>query len=88
MLGRHNITIYADELERCIGGIRQMLAQGTDGMTYEEECYWMGALFTLERLLSTSLPDDWKAFIAAMKMHFTGEMPGNLIDESKENQDA
>lgn len=81
MLGRHNVTIYADEMERCIGGIRQMLSQSTDGMTYEEECFWMGSLFTLERLLSTSLPDDWQAFIAAMKLHFTGEIPGKLIDD-------
>ena len=82
MLGRHNITIYADEMERCIGGIRKMMAQ-SDGMTHEELCFWMGSLFTLERLLSTSLPDDWQAFIAALQLHFTGELPGQLIDEEE-----
>lgn len=84
MLGRHNVTVYADEMERCVGGIRQMLAK-SEGMTYAEECYWMGSLFTLERLLSTSLPDDWQAFIASMKLHFTGEVPGELeTDNDKE----
>ena len=78
MLGRHNVTIYADEAERCIGGIRQLMS--TREMDFSEQCYWTGVLFTLEKLLSTSLPDDYKAFIAAMQLHFTGELPGEIVE--------
>lgn len=77
MLGRHNITVYADEAERCIGGIKQLAANAE--WTDTERAYWTGVTNTLLLLLSSTLPDNYQAFIAAMQLHFTGEVPGETI---------
>lgn len=73
MLGRHNITVYADEAERCVGAMRTLMK--TREMEFPEQCYWIGAIFALERLLAVDMPDDHVAFVAAMQLHFTGEAP-------------
>lgn len=85
MLGRHNITVYADEAERCVGAMRQLLA--TRDMEFPEQCYWVGAISALQALLSIDMPDDYQKFVAALQLHFTGEQPGELVvleDEDKE----
>lgn len=68
MLGRHNITIYADELERCIGLCKRILKD--EELQDEERAYWLGAQNALERIHSYDLPDDATAFVAALKLHF------------------
>lgn len=83
MLGRHNITIYADEAQRCIGGIRQLMA--THDMGDLEQGYWLGAIMTLDRLLCVDMPDNYQAFIAALQLHFTGEMPGEIVELEEGN---
>lgn len=69
MLGRHNITIYADELERCIGSLK-LAANETGDM---EGCYFLGARNALELLYSPDMPDNATAFVAALKLHFEEE---------------
>lgn len=78
MLGRHNITVYADELERCIGSCRLLLKR--EGITDGEYCYWLGVLFTLEQLHGYSMPDDAEQFINVMQLHFGAD--------EKEGEDA
>ena len=78
MLGRHNVTLYADEVERCIGGISKLTT--TKEMEFAEECYWLGAKFCLENILRVDIPDNYQAFIAAMQLHFSGEQPGEVIE--------
>lgn len=67
MLGRHNITIYADELERCIGMCKLTL---DSDLSESEKAYWLGAMNALERIHSYDLPDDATAFVASMKLHW------------------
>ena len=85
MLGRHNVTVYADEAERCVGAMRQLMAKRD--MCAEEECYWMGAIATLQALLSIDMPDDYQKFVAALQLHFTGEQPGELVELEKEDKE-
>lgn len=68
MLGRHNMTIYADELERTIGAIG--IVEETHEMGEREAAYWQGARHALRLLLATDMPNDHAAFVAAMKMHW------------------
>lgn len=70
MLGRRNITVFFDELERVVGGIWQLMAK--EGMTGEEMAYWTGAANALNLLRSDSIGGDWEQFVAALKMHFEG----------------
>ena len=71
-MGYHNITLRANEIERCIGGIRQMLNTDED-MEPSERLYWIGAAFALMAISETDLPEDHIAFIAALKLHFQPE---------------
>ena len=70
MLGRRNITIYYDELDRVVGGIWTLLAK--DGMPADEAAYWIGASNALNLLRSDSVCGDWEQFVAALKMHHKG----------------
>ena len=70
MLGRRNITVFFDELERVTGGIWQLLAK--DGMAETEMAYWTGAANALNLLRSDAIGGDWEQFVAALKMHFEG----------------
>lgn len=79
MLGRHNITLYADELERCMGDARRLV----DGAaSADAACYWLGALNTLTLLWRPDMPDDHVAMVAALGVHFTIETEnGNETEE-------
>ena len=85
MLGRHNVTLYADEVERCIGGIRRLASTREMGET--EQAYWMGAVLALEHVMRIDIPDNWQAFIAAMQLCFTGEQPGELVEENQTDKE-
>ncbi|HAM15894.1 MAG TPA: hypothetical protein DCP91_08570 [Eggerthellaceae bacterium] len=85
MLGRHNVTIYADEAERCIGLV-SILGKKQE-WTETERAYWAGVTNTMLLLMSTSLPDDAQAFVAALKLHFTGEQPGELVEENQTDKE-
>ena len=74
-LGRINVTLYYDELERASGGIWRMLAD-EKGLSEAEVAYWTGAAMALDGLRTTVIDGDWIAFLAALKMHFDGEPSG------------
>lgn len=69
-LGRRNITIFYDELDRAVGGIWQLLAKG--GMSETEMAYWTGTANALNLLRSDSVCGDWEQFVASLKLHFEG----------------
>lgn len=75
-LGRINVTLYYDELERASGGIWRMLSENRDGMAEAEEAYWVGAAMALDGLRTTVIDGDWVSFVAALKMHIDGEPSG------------
>lgn len=70
MLGRHNITVYADELERAIGAMR--IYDLKADLLPEEASYWLGAVNALSAIRDYDMPDDWQALVAALKLRFDG----------------
>ena len=81
MLGRHNITIYGDELERAIGGLSTYLANADVSET--EAAYWLGARNALAALHGYDLPDSWQALMAALKLRFDGGDGAAVVNETK-----
>lgn len=71
MLARHNINIYADELERTIGTIKTLLR--TADMDDGEQLYWWGVKTALEAIYDPLTPESSTAFVERMKMHVKSE---------------
>ena len=67
-LGRHNTTLYLDELERVIGGMRTVLAKKK--AVDLEYCYYLGAINALGLLMKPDIPSDYASFVGQLKMHF------------------
>ena len=73
MIGRHNVTLYVDELERAQGGIRIMLESKRGDMSPVEHAYWLGASAVLNQIRLGDLQCSWEQFLSAMKLHFEGD---------------
>lgn len=71
MFARHNINVYADELQRTIGEIKILLK--TADMDDGEQLYWYGVKSALEAIYDPLAPETSTAFIARMKMHIESE---------------
>lgn len=66
MLGRSNITIYRDELERLSGELRIQYLTETE-LGSAEGVYLMGAKAMCDLLLSNDLPADFRSAVTALR---------------------
>lgn len=67
-MGRINITVYADELERATGALMQLYkSDSTDAF---EKAYLIGAGVALTQLQTTLIDGDWKQFVTALRKTF------------------
>jgi hypothetical protein len=57
MLGRSNITLYRDELERYRGRCATAANIAFDREDYSDAAYWTGAACALETLMLADIPD-------------------------------
>ena len=67
-MGRINITLYSDELERASGGIWRLLNEERETITEAEEAYLVGAAMALDQLRTTLIDGDWEQFVTALRM--------------------
>ncbi|MBQ9021054.1 MAG: hypothetical protein IJ113_03420 [Eggerthellaceae bacterium] len=71
-VGRINVSLYWDELERIKGGVEIYAKQHADELTDAEQAYWLGVSSTVAVLQSESVNGDWQQFITALQLHFKG----------------
>ena len=86
-LVRHNINVFADELERLSGGIDVHLK--VSDMPETEAAYWLGVRNMCLLLLKYDTPENWVACMGALKLHFDGGSAEEIIKAiEQENTDA
>jgi len=81
-MGRVNITLYADEIERAAGAFWQMVSQ--EGISEVEEIWYTAHATCLESLMTTLVDGSFEQFVTASVMKLGRADAEQAIDSVKE----
>lgn len=81
-IGRINVTLYADELERASGAFWQLVSQ--EGISEVEEIWYTAYATCLESLTTTLIDGSWEQFVTAARLQLGKGNVEKAIEDSKE----